>query len=116
MTARWRTILVAITVAVVAVAIGSAIALLTGRPGPVAVRPPRPGSSGGAAPRPLSSPFTGEPVPALRPVLAVKIDNYVLARPQTGLTRADIVYVLRCGSGGRPGASGGWSGWTAPRR
>jgi hypothetical protein len=41
-----------------------------------------------------TSPFTGEPVPSLRPVLAVKIDNYVLARPQTGLTRADIVYVL----------------------
>jgi hypothetical protein len=27
-------------------------------------------------------------------VLAVKIDNIVLARPQTGLTKADIVYVL----------------------
>ncbi|HTW04815.1 MAG TPA: DUF3048 domain-containing protein [Streptosporangiaceae bacterium] len=95
MTARWRTILVAITVAVVAVATGSAIVLLVGRPGPVKVRPPpSPGTSGRAAPRPLSSPFTGEPVPSLRPVLAVKIDNYVLARPQTGLTRADIVYVL----------------------
>lgn len=91
MTARWRTILVAITVAVVAVATGSAIVLLVGRPGPVKVPPP---PRSGAAPRPLSSPFTGEPVPSLRPVLAVKIDNYVLARPQTGLTRADIVYVL----------------------
>jgi hypothetical protein len=27
-------------------------------------------------------------------VIAVKIDNYLLARPQTGLTKADIVYVL----------------------
>jgi hypothetical protein len=42
----------------------------------------------------LRSPFTGEPVAALHRVLAVKIDNIVYARPQTGLTRADIVYVL----------------------
>jgi hypothetical protein len=42
----------------------------------------------------LRSPFTGEPVPALRRVLAVKIDNISNARPQTGLTHADIVYVL----------------------
>jgi hypothetical protein len=94
MTARWRTILIAIT-AVAAVAAGSAIVLLAGRSGPVRVRPPpRPGASGPAPPRSVSSPFTGEPVPSLQPVLAVKIDNYVLARPQTGLTRADIVYVL----------------------
>jgi len=94
MTARWRTILIAITVAVVAIATGSVIVLLVGRTGPVKVRPPpRPGSPS-PPPRPLSSPFTGEPVPSLRPVLAVKIDNYALARPQTGLTRADIVYVL----------------------
>jgi len=43
---------------------------------------------------PLRSPFTGERVKSLRPVLAVKIDNIVYARPQTGLTSADIVYVL----------------------
>jgi Protein of unknown function (DUF3048) N-terminal domain/Protein of unknown function (DUF3048) C-terminal domain len=42
----------------------------------------------------LRSPFTGEPVPALNRVLAVKIDNIMYARPQTGLARADIVYVL----------------------
>jgi hypothetical protein len=42
----------------------------------------------------LLSPFTGEPVKTLGPVLAVKIDNIVYARPQTGLTYADIVYVL----------------------
>lgn len=40
------------------------------------------------------SPFTGEPIAGARPVLAVKIDNIVFARPQTGLTRADIVYLL----------------------
>jgi hypothetical protein len=42
----------------------------------------------------LVSPFTGEPVPSLNRVLAVKIDNIVFARPQTGLTHADIIYVL----------------------
>jgi hypothetical protein len=42
----------------------------------------------------LLSPFTGEPVRSLSRVLAVKIDNIGYARPQTGLTRADIVYVL----------------------
>lgn len=41
----------------------------------------------------LRSPFTGEPVPSLNRVLAVKIDNIVTARPQTGLQSADIVYV-----------------------
>jgi hypothetical protein len=45
-----------------------------------------------AAPKPpaahagLTSPFTGEPVTTLGPVLAVKIDNIEQARPQTGLT------------------------------
>src|SRR6516162_11510417 len=42
----------------------------------------------------LRSPFTGEPVNALNRVLALKIDNIRYARPQTGLTRADIVYTL----------------------
>ena len=42
----------------------------------------------------LRSPFTGEPVRSPNRVLAVKIDNIVNARPQTGLTHADIVYVL----------------------
>jgi hypothetical protein len=43
---------------------------------------------------PLTSPFTGERVPYLRRVLIFKIDNVVLARPPTGLARADIVYLL----------------------
>jgi Protein of unknown function (DUF3048) N-terminal domain/Protein of unknown function (DUF3048) C-terminal domain len=45
-------------------------------------------------PGPLLDPFTGEPVKSLGPVLAVKIDNIVYARPQTGLQAADIVYVI----------------------
>ena len=52
-------------------------------------------ATGSPTPQPqLLSPFTGEPVRSLHRVLAVKIDNIGYARPQTGLTRADIVYVL----------------------
>ncbi|HEV2258684.1 MAG TPA: DUF3048 domain-containing protein [Streptosporangiaceae bacterium] len=53
--------------------------------------PAKPARAGSPA---LLSPFTGERVSALGPVLAVKIDNLAPARPQTGLTKADIVYVL----------------------
>jgi len=42
----------------------------------------------------LRSPFTGDPVNALSRVLIFKIDNVPQARPPTGLTKADIVYVL----------------------
>jgi len=42
----------------------------------------------------LFSPFTGEPIGRLRRELIVKIDNVAQARPPTGLTRADIVYLL----------------------
>jgi hypothetical protein len=42
-------------------------------------------------------PLTGAPVPGgggvpQRPALAVKVDNYIQARPQTGLDKADIVF------------------------
>jgi hypothetical protein len=72
--------------------------LLASAPAPVA--PATPVSAGPTSVRPatvsrgLVSPFTGEPVKALKRVLAVKIDNIVNARPQTGLQDADIVYVL----------------------
>jgi hypothetical protein len=42
----------------------------------------------------LSSPFTGEPIRSLGPELIFKIDNVAQARPPTGLSRADIVYLL----------------------
>jgi len=42
----------------------------------------------------LLSPFTGKPVRALHRVLIVKIDNVIQARPPTGLTKADLVYLL----------------------
>jgi len=40
------------------------------------------------------SPFTGERIRSRNHVLAVKIDNIIYARPQTGLNKADIIYVL----------------------
>jgi Protein of unknown function (DUF3048) N-terminal domain/Protein of unknown function (DUF3048) C-terminal domain len=58
---------------------------------PVATASPATPTTPAAPPR---SPFTGERVTSLEPVLAVKIDNVVDARPPTGLTHADIVYVL----------------------
>ncbi|HEX2291142.1 MAG TPA: DUF3048 domain-containing protein, partial [Pseudonocardiaceae bacterium] len=42
---------------------------------------------------PLVSPFTGLVTDLSAPVLTVKIDNARSARPQTGLTLADVVYV-----------------------
>lgn len=72
-------------VAVVGLAVGLFLIL---RPGPPAARP-----APAVRPR-LLSPFTGEPVASLGPVIAVKVDNIAQARPQTGLSRADIVYVL----------------------
>lgn len=42
---------------------------------------------------PPMSPFTGLPTDLSAPVLCVKIDNAAVARPQTGLTQADLVYV-----------------------
>ncbi len=89
---RWSRRNIVIGMSGAAAAIGLAVVLvvvLPGRGTPVA--PPRPGPANSAA---LTSPFTGEPVAALGPVLAVKIDNLAPARPQTGLTAADIVYVL----------------------
>jgi hypothetical protein len=58
--------------------------------------PAKPGSpAAGVSPTgPLVSPFTGERVARLDPVVVVKIDNIVNTRPQTGLGSADIVYVL----------------------
>ncbi len=84
----------AAVVAVTAVAVLAALALATT---PTAARKhvARPAATPVARVRgPLLSPFTGEPVKSLGPVLAVKIDNIVYARPQTGLTDADIIYVL----------------------
>jgi hypothetical protein len=50
-----------------------------------------------AAPAVATCPLTGLPVPGggsvpQRPALAVKVDNYPAARPQSGLDKADIVF------------------------
>ena len=61
----------------------------TATPSPSSASPtPTPSPTRGG----LVSPFTGLPVDRLRPVIAVKVDNAVLARPQRGLDQADIVY------------------------
>jgi hypothetical protein len=58
------------------------------KPAPVhSTKPPPPTG-------PLLSPFTGEQVHRLKPVLVVKIGNTVPERPATGLARADIVYLI----------------------
>jgi Protein of unknown function (DUF3048) N-terminal domain/Protein of unknown function (DUF3048) C-terminal domain len=87
----------------VAIALGAAVACVLAlegallflnwsAPSPPAATATRPAARPEA--QQLRSPFTGLPVPALAPVLAVKIDNIAAARPQTGLGQADIVYVL----------------------
>ncbi len=94
---RTKTFVAAAVIVVVAV-IAAVTAIVSGGTAPTpAARPARsatPTPSPTPASHALVSPFTGEPVKSLGPVLAVKIDNIVYARPQTGLTRADIVYVL----------------------
>jgi len=78
MTPRQRVI--AISAAAGAAALALAVWLIVALTGSPATAPPS------AAPQStaLLSPFTGEPVPALGPVLAVKIDNLKQARPPTG--------------------------------
>ena len=85
----WRKRTTVIAVSAAAAGIGLAVALTFVLSGNSTPARPTPTSS-----PVLRSPFTGEPVTALGPVLAVKIDNLAPARPQTGLTDADIVYVL----------------------
>ena len=85
--------------AVVAVAVSAAVAIaaagggaLAGCGGTTSGHHHDPASTPRSA-GPLYSPFTGERVARLDRVLALKIDNIVYARPQTGLTHADIIYV-----------------------
>jgi hypothetical protein len=89
-------VLIASSVTCVVAAVVVALVLLLPRhPAPRPAAAPRPAPSPSPTKRgPLLSPFTGEPVRSLGPVVAVKIDNIVTARPQTGLNSADIMYVL----------------------
>ena len=79
------------------------VGLLAGCSSPAAAPPAPTSASTGttASPTPspsptptvLLSPFTGEPVDALGPVLVVKLDNTGNAQPHAGLDRADLVYL-----------------------
>ncbi|ADU52248.1 hypothetical protein Tmar_2168 [Thermaerobacter marianensis DSM 12885] len=65
---------------------------------PTAPSPPSPAQPGPSAPPPVINPLTGLPAPGQeslhqRPVL-VSIDNHPDARPQAGLTAADLVYEI----------------------
>ena len=92
----WNRRTIVITVSAVVAAAALVIAgFVVFRGSPTKVEPVA--SATPATPKPAGptrSPFTGELVKALGPVLAVKIDNIAQARPPTGLSDADIVYVL----------------------
>lgn len=94
-----RKVLIAAGSSAIALAIVATVAVvLSGHHAPAARRPvlvPAPSPTPTHHPKgPLTSPFTGERVSYLRRVLIFKIDNVVQARPPTGLTEADIVYLL----------------------
>jgi Protein of unknown function (DUF3048) N-terminal domain/Protein of unknown function (DUF3048) C-terminal domain len=93
---RWtpkRVTAVSLT-AVLLAAAGITIGLTLGATPRTVHKPPAPPPPSPKAASLLLSPFTGEQVTSLSPVIAVKIDNIVYARPQTGLGAADIVYVI----------------------
>jgi hypothetical protein len=87
-----------ITVSLVAALAGSAAPAkppaLTAAPLPPKPTPTPTPTPTAHHPTQLLDPFTGEPVKTLGRVLAVKIDNIVTARPQTGLQSADLIYVI----------------------
>ena len=68
---RWprRKVMIGVSAAVAVIGLVAAIIAVL-RPGPGT-----PAKPAARCPRQLYSPFTGEPVPSLGPVLAVKIDN-----------------------------------------
>jgi hypothetical protein len=89
-----RPVLIAGICLAVSLAAGVAVylALSGGKPAPA--RPTAAAPAPTAVVPEIYSPFTGEPVPELGPEVIFKIDNVPQARPPTGLTRADIVYLL----------------------
>jgi hypothetical protein len=82
--------------AVVALAVEGFMLFSSGAAAPVGVpvAAPTPPPPTHHATGPLLSPFTGEPVKSLGRVLAVKIGNTLPERPATGLSKADIVYLI----------------------
>lgn len=82
--------------ALVAAAVGFLLADGAGSPSASPSVGPQPSATATPETRPRTpsvSPLTGLPARAGRPVLTVKIDNVRPARPPSGLTKADVVYV-----------------------
>ncbi|MEY9966148.1 hypothetical protein ABIA33_004207 [Streptacidiphilus sp. MAP12-16] len=103
--ARWTSLSLAARVAtlsvlVIAAVIGVVLAIPGGRSSPPAPSPPvgAPPPSSPTQPGTPTSPLTGLPGQAGR-ILAVKIDNIVNARPQTGVNSADVVYAIEVEGG-----------------
>jgi hypothetical protein len=80
---------VAVAVAAIVIAMRGPVGNLASAPKP----PPSPSPSPSHQ-APLRSPFTGERVHRLKRVLIAKIGNTFPERPATGLSKADIVYLI----------------------
>jgi hypothetical protein len=96
-----RTWVIAIVVAVVVLAgAGIALAVTSGGKAKPKADHPRTGAAPNipvtTTPSGPACPLTGQPAPGgqvpQRPALAFKVDNYPAARPQSGLTSADVVF------------------------
>ncbi|MFD0278121.1 DUF3048 domain-containing protein [Kitasatospora sp. NPDC127111] len=115
LSARWRSLsraqrVVAALLVALALLLAVLLPVVAGRsPTPSGAPPPAapppaappssvPPSSAPASPGGAVSPLTGLPGEAGR-ILAVKIDNIVNARPQTGLGAADVVYAIEVEGG-----------------
>jgi Protein of unknown function (DUF3048) N-terminal domain/Protein of unknown function (DUF3048) C-terminal domain len=114
----WSRQRITYTVAVAIVAtnlvVGAVLVRASGAPARPVPATTAPSPSRSPSPRPpLLSPFTGEPVRSLGPVLAVQLGNDAVARPWTGLAGADIVYVLPVEGGLSRLLAVFWSGFPA---
>lgn len=94
---RWwtnRWVIAAGAVVVVAAVVGIALASSSGNKATQSPKKPAAVTTTTAAV--ATCPFTGTPAPggavANRPALAIKVDNYPTARPQSGLDKADLVF------------------------
>jgi hypothetical protein len=96
---RAHTVVAAATAAVLVVA-GIGFVATRDQPSVAPVPTPTAAASESPTPRPSSRPPKAKPVDPLtggrvndRPVIAVKVENIAAARPQVGLSDADIVFV-----------------------
>ncbi|MGH4012958.1 MAG: DUF3048 domain-containing protein [Pseudonocardiaceae bacterium] len=86
------TVLLVVLFPVLVLSCGDSSALVPVQQGAPATAPAPPTPPDPPAPPPVSS-FTGLATDVNAPVLCVKIDNASVARPQSGLAQADVVYV-----------------------